>query len=81
MVAVSLPGSGVEPQTSVFTIGGVSGLESKCRIRTCDSTIHSRMLFPPELISWLLFERGHSVHALRSASFGAPAGNSENPDR
>jgi hypothetical protein len=29
----------------------------------------------------LLFERGHSVHALRFTSFGAPAGNSGNPDR
>ena len=41
----------------VFPLGGVSGLESKCRSRTCDRTIHSRMLLPTELISRLEFER------------------------
>ena len=34
-----------------------------------------------ELISRLLFMRGHSVHALQFASIGAPAGSSENPVR
>ncbi len=67
-------GGGRVPAVAFQAMSRNTGLEP--------ATLRSNVVCSPiELISQLLFMRGHSVHALRFSSLSAPAGNSENPDR